>query len=283
MMLRGSNNLICLLNFFILVLSVPILGGGIWLSTRSNGTECLKFLQLPLIIVAVSIMVTSLAGLTGACYRNNLLMTLYLVALIFIMMVFLGFIIFAYAVTSKGSGKVTQNRAYLEYYLQDYQGWLKERVASDKYWTKLSSCVRDSKVCEKLGRNINGVPETADIFYFRNLSPIQSGCCKPPTECGYSYENETMWSPGSAVVGSNQDCGRWSNDQTLLCYECDSCKAALLATFKIRWRKVSLINIALFILLLVLYIVAYAAYRNNRRINNCEPCGQTKITKARPT
>ena len=171
--MRRSNKLIGLLNFFTLVLSVPILGGGIWLSTRSNGTECLKFLQLPLIIIAVIMMVTALAGLIGACYRNTLLMALYLLAMIFIMLVFLGFIIFAYAATAKGSGKVTENRAYLEYYLQDYQGWLKERVASDEYWTKISSCVRESKLCGKLGRTIHGVPENADTFYLRNLSPIQ--------------------------------------------------------------------------------------------------------------
>lgn len=171
--MRRSNNLIGLLNFITLVLSVPVLGGGIWLATRSNGTECLKFLLLPLIIIAVSIMVTSLAGLTGACYRNLLLMRLYLVAMILIMLVFLGFIIFAYAVTDKGSGRETEKRAYLEYYLEDYEGWLKERVESDEYWTKVSSCVKESKLCRKLGRTINGVPESAETFYLRNLSPIQ--------------------------------------------------------------------------------------------------------------
>ncbi|WVZ01565.1 hypothetical protein V8G54_027634, partial [Vigna mungo] len=217
----------------------PVLGGGIWLGTRSNGTECLKFLLLPLIIIAVSIMVTSLAGLTGACYRNLLLMSLYLVAMILIMLVFLGFIIFAYAVTDKGSGRETENRAYLEYYLEDYEGWLKERVESDEYWTKISSCVKESKLCRKLGRTINGVPQTAETFYLRNLSPIQSGCCKPPTECGYKYENETMWSTEGVLGSNNTDCKKWNNDQNLLCYDCDSCKAGVLATLKKTWRRVS--------------------------------------------
>jgi hypothetical protein len=37
---------------------------------------------------------------------------------------------------------------------------LKDRAASDSYWHKISSCTRDSKVCGKMGRSINGVPET---------------------------------------------------------------------------------------------------------------------------
>lgn len=275
--------MIGLLNFLTFLLSVPILVCGIWLSTRANNTECLKFLQWPLIVIGISVMVTSLAGLVGACYRNSFLMSLYLVVMLFILLVLVGFIVFAYAVTAKGSGRETLNRAYLEYYLQDYDGWLKKRVESDGYWRKIRSCVRDSRVCGKIGRTVDGVPETADMFYLRKLSPIQSGCCKPQRECGYVYENETVWRPREGVVvGSNPDCTRWSNDQHLLCYDCDSCKAGVLATLKKSWRKVSVINIPVLVTLVVLYIIAYAAYKNNRRINNCEPCGQTRMTTLQP-
>ncbi|KAF2300511.1 hypothetical protein GH714_013890 [Hevea brasiliensis] len=111
----------------------------------------------------------------------------------------IGFIIFAYAVTDKGSGRPVTNRGYLDYYLQDYSGWLEERVASHSYWSKISSCIRDSKICAKMGVTINGVPETADMFYQRKLSPIQSGCCKPPTDCGFTYVNETVWTYGGGL------------------------------------------------------------------------------------
>ncbi|XP_020223143.1 tetraspanin-3 [Cajanus cajan] len=278
--MRSSNHLIGLLNFLTFLLSFPILGGGIWLSIRANNTECLKFLQWPLIIIALCIMATSLAGLTGSCYRNPFLMILYLVLMFFIIILLIGIITFAYAVTDKGSGREVQNRVYLEYYLQDYEGWLEKRVASDRYWTKVRSCVRDSKVCAKLRRK---VPQTADMFYHTNLSPIQSGCCKPPTECGYAYQNETMWSPEGGVIGTSPDCSRWSNDQNLLCYECDSCKAGVLATLKKSWRKVSVINIVLLISLLIVYAIAYKAYTNNRKINNCEPCGETRMIKLQPS
>ncbi|KAI5315809.1 hypothetical protein L3X38_044985 [Prunus dulcis] len=171
--MRFSNHLIGLLNFATFLLSIPILGGGIWLSGRANNTDCLKFLQWPLIIIEVSIMVVSLAGFAGACYRNTFLMWVYLFVMFFIITALIGFIIFAYAVTDKGSGRPVTNRAYVEYYLGDYSGWLEEHVAKDSNWRKIASCVRDSKVCQKMGRTVNGVPQTADMFYNRKLSSVQ--------------------------------------------------------------------------------------------------------------
>lgn len=171
--MRSSNHLIGLLNFTTFLISVPILGGGIWLSSRANNTDCLKFLQWPLIVIGVSIMVVSLAGFAGACYRNTVLMWFYLFVMFFIIAALIGFIIFAYAVTDKGSGRALANRSYKDYFLEDYSGWLEKRVADNSYWRKIASCVRDSKVCKKLGRSVDGVPETADMFYNRKLNSVQ--------------------------------------------------------------------------------------------------------------
>ncbi|KAL0369708.1 UNVERIFIED_CONTAM: Tetraspanin-3 [Sesamum angustifolium] len=282
--MRTSNHLIGFLNFLTFLLSIPILGGGIWLSSRANNTDCMKFLQWPVIIIGVAIMVVSLAGFAGACYRNNFLMYLYLWAMFFIVAALIGFVIFAYAVTDKGSGQPVLNRVYLDYSLRDYSGtWLADRVASESYWSKISSCIRDSHVCRKMGRNFAGVPESAEMFYLRKLSPIESGCCKPPTSCGFTYINETVWSPGGGLVGTDPDCLRWSNDQEQLCYNCDSCKAGVLASLKKSWRKVSVINIVILILLVILYVVACAAFRHNKRIDNDEPYGETRMEKAQPS
>ncbi|KAK6935989.1 Tetraspanin/Peripherin [Dillenia turbinata] len=281
--MRTSNHLIGLLNFLVFLLSIPIIGGGIWLSSRANNTDCMKFLQWPLIIIGVSIMIVSLAGFAGACYRNTFLMWLYLFVMFFIIGALIGFIIFAYAVTSKGSGRALMNKVYLDYYLEDYSGWLEERVADDSYWSKISSCIRDSKVCSKMGRSSGGVPETANMFANRKLSPIESGCCKPPTECGYVYVNETVWDPSTGTTPSNLDCTRWSNDQEQLCYSCNSCKAGVLASLKKSWRKASVINIVVLIILVIVYVLGWAAFRNNRRIDNDEPYGETRMTKAKPS
>ncbi|KAL3336021.1 hypothetical protein AABB24_031980 [Solanum stoloniferum] len=282
--MRTSNHLIGLVNFLTFLASIPILGGGIWLSSRANNTDCLKFLQWPLIVIGVSIMVVSLAGFAGACYRNTFLMYLYLWAMFFIIAALIGFVIFAYAVTDKGSGRPVMNRVYSEYHLQDYSGWLEERVASQSYWSKISSCIRDSHVCAKMRRTYNGgIPEPVEMFNLRRLSPLESGCCKPPTECGYTYLNETMWNPGSGIVGSDPDCGRWSNYQQQLCYNCNSCKAGVLASLKKSWRKVSVINIVILIILVIMYMVAIAAFRHNKRIDNDEPYGETRMEKSQPS
>lgn len=281
--MRASNHLIGLLNFLTFLLSIPILGGGIWLSSRASSTDCMKFLQWPLIIIGVAIMVVSLAGFAGACYRNTFLMGLYLFCMFFVIAALIGFIIFAYAVTDKGSGHPVAGRAYLEYYLQSYSGWLEERVASDSYWNKISSCIRDSKACKKIAVAVNGVPETEIMFYSRKLNPIQSGCCKPPSDCGYTYVNETYWTVVSGLVGTNTDCSVWNNDQDQLCYSCGSCKAGVLASLRHSWRKVSVINIVILILLVIAYVIACAAFRNDKRIDNDEPYGEARMTKSQPS
>ncbi|KAM7496686.1 hypothetical protein LguiA_021100 [Lonicera macranthoides] len=282
--MRASNHLIGLLNFLTFLLSIPILGGGIWLSTRATTTDCIIFLQWPLIVIGISILVVSPSGFAGACYRNTFLMYVYLWAMFLIICALVGFVIFAYVATDKGSGRVVLNRVYRDYYLEDYGGWLEERVRDESYWGRISVCVRESRVCGKMGRVVvRGVAESADLFYLRKLTPIESGCCKPPTEWGYMYANETFWNPGGGLVGNNIDCGRWSNDQEQLCYGCDSCKAGVLAGIKKSWRKVSAINIVVLIILVIVYVVVCAAFRNNKRMDNDEPYGNTRMEKAQPS
>lgn len=123
-------------------------------------------------------MVVSLAGFAGACYRNTFLMWLYLFVMFFVIVALIVFIVFAYAVTDKGSGRTVPSSAYLDYYLQDYSGWLKDRVSEESYWGKISSCIRDSKVCKKMGRTVGGVPETFEMFNLRKLSPIEVLFCR---------------------------------------------------------------------------------------------------------
>ncbi|RWW41281.1 hypothetical protein BHE74_00053245 [Ensete ventricosum] len=178
-MMRGTNTLIGAVNFVTFLISIPILGGGIWLSAKANSTDCLRFLQWPLIIIGVAIMVISLMGFAGACYRLSWLLRLYLFAMFFVVTALLGFVVFAFAVTDRGQGQVVMNRAFLEYQLSDYSGWLKDRVSDPGYWVKISACLREGHACSKMTRYSRDpttgllVPESPDMFYRRNLSPIE--------------------------------------------------------------------------------------------------------------
>lgn len=96
--------------------------------------------------------------------------------------------------------------------------------------------------------------------YFLCCTPGQSGCCKPPTQCGYTFVNPTYWiSPIS--ITSDMDCVLWSNNQTQLCYSCSSCKAGLLANLRKEWRRADLILVVTLLALVCVYVMGCYALR----------------------
>lgn len=103
------------------------------------------------------------------------------------------------------------------------------------------------------------------IIFFLNWSfgsvVLQSGCCKPPTACGYGYVNPTLWL-NPANPAADPDCLLWNNDQTLLCYNCDSCKAGLLGNLRREWRKTNVILIVAVVVLIWVYLIACSAFKN---------------------
>nr|CAD1841949.1 unnamed protein product [Ananas comosus var. bracteatus] len=228
-------------------------------------------------------------GLRGACYRLTWLLRLYLFAMFLIVAALVFFVIFAFAVTDRGHGQVVLNRAFLEYQLSDYSGWLRDRVSDPGYWARISACLRDTHACKHMARYVRDpntgllLPESQDMFSQRDLSPIESGCCKPPTSCGYTYVNETLWNAGAGMVVTDPDCVQWSNDQQVLCFQCDSCRAGVLATIRHSWRKVSVINIVVLIIIVIFYVVGCAAYRNAKMVENDESFGMARMTKAQPS
>ncbi|RWV78299.1 hypothetical protein GW17_00060747 [Ensete ventricosum] len=163
-MVRLSNGLIGALNVITLLLSVPILGGGIWLSQR-GATDCERFLDVPLIAIGVFVFLVSLAGCVGACFRNYCLLWLYLA----VMLLLVCFTIFAFVVTNKGAGHAVSGRGFMEYRLGDYSYWLQRRVENAKNWRSIRSCLVQGKVC----KNLQNQNQTWDQFIDSNLSPIQ--------------------------------------------------------------------------------------------------------------
>lgn len=96
---------------------------------------------------------------------------------------------------------------------------------------------------------------------------LQSGCCKPADDCGFTYVNPTEWTKNTTVSSANPDCSAWGNDLNTLCFNCQSCKAGLLDNLKSDWKKVAVVNIVFLIILIIVYSVGCCAFRNSRRDN----------------
>lgn len=120
---------------------------------------------------------------------------------------------------------------------------------------------------------------------------LQSGCCKPPTACGYNYVNPNLWI-NPVNPSADQDCLLWNNDQNILCYNCNSCRAGLLGNLRKEWRRANLILIVAVVILIWVYVVACSAFKNAqteelfRRYKQgwvwLQPCCQTQLKYGAP-
>ena len=106
-----------------------------------------------------------------------------------------------------------------------------------------------------------------DCFFFLSLQyltlllDVQSGCCKPPSVCGYTYVSPTEWT-SPARPAADPDCALWSNHPGELCYECESCKAGLLEALRDQWHKANIALVVATVCLVFLYLIGCSAYKN---------------------
>ncbi|CAN0879230.1 TET7 [Linum grandiflorum] len=214
-------------------------------------SQCDRSLQTPLVVITLFLTLVSLAGFLGICCRIRCLFLLYLSALLVLILVTVGFYVFAFVVSSIGHGRDVPGRAYKEYFLEDYTVWLRNRVSSRGKWSGIRSCLVESEACPVFNRSY-GRYSVSEFYKARFLS-VQSGCCKPPSECGFTYINPTNWT---------KDCVIWNNDPSVLCYDCNSCKAAFLNTIKSGLRKSINVGIVFIAVLIVVYIFGYCAFRD---------------------
>lgn len=112
-----------------------------------------------------------------------------------------------------------------------------------------------------IGASSTSTASSIDPCRLQCSSLLQSGCCKPPTACGYTFVNPTYWiSPISST--SDVDCTLWSNDQMVLCYSCTSCKAGLLANLRREWRTADVVLVVTLVALIFVYVMGFCAFRN---------------------
>ncbi|KAG6476253.1 tetraspanin-8-like [Zingiber officinale] len=260
-MVRFSNVLVAIVNLIALIISFPIIGIALWFRLQPL-SECERFLQFPLFALGAFLFLVSVLGFIGSCFRISIFLWVYLFLIFLLILATIIFSVFAVVITNKGVGEVVSGRGYEEYRLGDYSNWLQKNVGDEKTWKVIEGCVKDAKVCGKFDREVG---KKATEFYNMNLSPMQLGCCKPPSFCGFTYVNSTNWAvPKSGFASSDIDCKSWSNEQERLCYKCSSCKAGFIATLKEGWKKIAIFNIILIVFLILMYSLGCCAFRNNK-------------------
>ncbi|KAI9117279.1 hypothetical protein K1719_011445 [Acacia pycnantha] len=246
-MFRLSNNLILLINFSTLILSIPII-----LESKSLGrdySDCEKWLQKPILIFGICILVLSTIGLVGVCCNAAAFLWIYLFLMILIIIALFAFNIFLLVITNKGAG--------------NHSNWLQRRVENFDNWNNIKSCLQRGQVCAKF--NADHQNDTVQSLYQSHLSSIQSGCCKPPRVCEFEYESATVWKKPENGTSSNPDCNAWDNNPNVLCFDCNACKGGVLDNIRNSWFNVCVFNFALILFLCLVCSFGCCAYRNQRR------------------
>ncbi|KAK2385340.1 protein TORNADO [Trifolium repens] len=251
-----SNNITAVLNFIAILASIPIISSGIWLASKPDN-ECITNFRWPIVIIGILVLLVALTGFIGAYWNKQGLLALYLFTMALLIALLLIILVFAFVVSRPDGSYVVPDRGYKEYRLDKFSSWLRNRVTGSGSWRKIKPCLAASDVCIKLTQNYI----TADQFFNSHISPLQSGCCKPPTVCGYSYVSPIMWTnPANPMADS--DCNLWNNDQNQLCYNCNACKAGLLGNLRKEWRKANIILIVAVVVLIWVYVIACSAFKN---------------------
>ncbi|KAL3825262.1 hypothetical protein ACJIZ3_021291 [Penstemon smallii] len=251
-----SNNITAILNFIALMCSIPIIASGIWLASKPDN-ECIHWLRWPLVFIGIAFLLVTLTGFVGAYWKKEGLLGVYLVCMFILIVLLLVLLVLAFVVTRPNGAYAVPGMGFHEYRLEGFSSWLRDHVTGSDSWGKIRACLADANICPKL---IDKYISPAD-FFAAHLSPIESGCCKPPMICGFQYSNPITWI-GPSNIAASPDCTIWNNDPRLLCYNCNSCKAGLLGNLRHEWRRVNIILIITVVVLIWVYLIACSAYRN---------------------
>uniref|UniRef100_A0A0D9WRE6 Tetraspanin n=1 Tax=Leersia perrieri TaxID=77586 RepID=A0A0D9WRE6_9ORYZ len=256
-----ANNITACINFLALICAIPVVATGIWFASK-QGAECARLARWPVAILGALLLLVALAGFVGAYWNRQGLLAAYLFAMAALITLLLALLVFAFAVT-RGSGAypAAAGRGYDDYRLEGYSAWLRDYVAGDgRRWEGIRACLAASDTCRKLA--LESVFFIApEQFYQSHLTPLQSGCCKPPTVCGFAYVSPTVW-VNPANPAADADCAAWGNDPSQLCYECSSCKAGMLGTLREQWRRANVALVIATVALIFFYVIGCSAFKN---------------------
>ncbi|PIA64380.1 hypothetical protein AQUCO_00100097v1 [Aquilegia coerulea] len=204
----------------------------------------------------IFIFLVAFVGVVGAFSNNQGLLALYLFGVVVAFILLLTVLIFGLVVTSKDGSYKVPGCGYKEYRLDRYSHWLRNHVTNSNYWLDIVACLVYSDVCNTVHQDY----PTADRFLSVHLSPIQSGCCKPPSSCGFKYV-KTFWINATNPTAA-MDCQLWGNKEIVRCYNCDACKAGILGNLIMEWKKTEMKLIVALVVLVLVYLIGWCDYKN---------------------
>nr|DAD32862.1 TPA_asm: hypothetical protein HUJ06_011713 [Nelumbo nucifera] len=148
-----SNNIIAILNFLALLYSIPIIGAGIWLASKSDN-ECIHYFRWLVILIGILILLVSLVG--------------FIFCIAILIMLLLTLLVLTFVVTRLDRSYVVPDRGYKEYRLKGFSSWLCNHVTHSTNWGKIRTCLTNSNVCSKLSQDYI----TMDQFFIAHISPF---------------------------------------------------------------------------------------------------------------
>ncbi|CAJ2676623.1 tetraspanin-10 isoform X2 [Trifolium pratense] len=220
------------------------------MGTSTFVTRCINFLTMVLAMVVI-IFGVWMSTRHDACRKSLTIPMLSIGAVIFLIFI----------VTNNGSGHSVTGLRYKEYQLQDYSSWFLKELNNSRNWKRLRVCLVKTEDCNNLSKKY----KTLKHYKLAKLTPIEAGCCRPPSECGYPAVNASYYDLTFHPVSPNNDCKRYKNSRAVKCYDCDSCKAGVAQYMKTEWRVVAIFNVVLFAVLSIIYFVGCCARRNAAR------------------
>ncbi|XP_073101551.1 tetraspanin-10 isoform X3 [Elaeis guineensis] len=175
------------INFFTMILAIAVICFGIWMSTHHDA--CRRTLTLPVMGLGALILLVSLIGFLGAWKNITILLWAYLVILFLILVAIMVFTVLAFIITNNGSGHAVAGLRYKEYHLHDYSPWFLKQLNNTKNWRRLKSCLVKTEDCNKLPKKYKTLKE----YKLAELTPIEAGCCRPPSEAGVAQYMKIEW------------------------------------------------------------------------------------------
>ncbi|KAG6485553.1 hypothetical protein ZIOFF_054113 [Zingiber officinale] len=169
------------------ILGIGVIFFGIWMGVHHD--QCRRSLTLPVMGLGASILLISFIGFLGAWKNVVVFLWVYLVMLCLILIAIMVSTVLAFIITNSGSGHAVNGLRYKEYHLQDYSPWFLKQLNDSKHWRHLRSCLVKSEECNSLPKRFKTLKE----YKLAELTPIEAGCCRPPSEAGVAQYMKMEW------------------------------------------------------------------------------------------